>query len=174
MVRLKIALGTGFITAFPVILYQAWRFVEIALDFKARSLIVRILPVSCVLFFFGMGLALFGVVPLAVRFLLEFSSPALRPMISLSAYLSFVIWMVVAFGLFFQLPLVVVVLCRTGVVEPATLAGYRRQVLVGILVLSAVMTPGPDLISFAILAIPSYLLFEVSLFFATRLTPRNA
>ena len=172
-VRLKIAVGAGFVIAFPVFLYQAWRFVEVALDFRERSLVVRVLPLSCLLFFAGMALALFGVVPLAVHFLLDFSSPHLRPMISLNAYLSFVVWMVVAFGLFFQLPLVVVVLCRAGVVTPDALASYRRQVIVAILILSAMLTPGPDVLSLLILSVPSYLLFEVSLAFARRFTPKN-
>lgn len=171
LVRLKLAAGMGVLIAFPVFLYQIWRFVEVALELRERTLIRSILPASCALFYAGMGLALFGVVPLAARFLMEFGGPALRPMISLQSYLSFVIWMIVGFGLFFQLPLAIVALSRAGIINPWKLSLYRKHAVVGILIASAVLTPGPDVVSQMILALPSYLLFEVSLILARRVAP---
>lgn len=171
LVRLKLAAGMGVVIAFPIFLFQIWRFVEVALELRERSLVKNILPISCALFYLGMALALFGVVPLAARFLMEFSGPYLRPMISLQSYLSFVIWMIVGFGLFFQLPLAVVALSRAGIVNPWKLTLYRKHVVVGILIAAAVLTPGPDLVSQMILAIPSWLLFEVSLILARRMAP---
>jgi sec-independent protein translocase protein TatC len=174
LVRIKLAAGIGVMLSFPVFLFQLWRFVEVALEMRERTLVRSILPASCALFYFGMALALFGVVPLAARFLLEFGGPQLRPMISLQSYLSFVFWMIVGFGLFFQLPLAIVALSRAGVVNPWKLGLYRKHVVVGILVGAAVLTPGPDIISQMILALPSYLLFEVSLVLAKRMAPRPA
>lgn len=169
LLKFKIAGGLGFVAAFPIFLIEMWRFVEMALEKKERSLVSKVVPASLVLFFGGMALAVFGVLPLAVKFLLQFSSPYLKPMISLNAYLSFLMWMVIGFGLFFQLPIVILFLTRAGVVTPDTLGRYRRHALMGIILLSAVLTPGPDVLSLVILAVPSYLLFECSIFIARRL-----
>lgn len=172
-VRLRLALGMGVLMAFPIILYQVWRFVEVALEVRERALVKSILPASCALFYVGMVIALFGVVPLTARFLLEFGGPNLRPMISLKAYLSFVFWMIVGFGLFFQLPLAIVSLSRAGIVNPWKLTLYRKHVILGIVVVAALLTPGPDIISQLMLAVPSWLLFEISLVIARRMASRR-
>lgn len=163
----------GVVVSFPVYLYQMWRFVEVALEWKERSLVIMVVPAATVLFLLGMGLSLFIVAPIAVKFLLNFSSPYLRPMISLNAYLSFLIWMMIGFGVFFQLPLIIVVLSRVGIVNPYNLGRYRKHVLVGILVVAAVLTPGPDIFSQLFLSVPSYLLFEISLIIARRVVSRH-
>ncbi len=90
-------------------------------------------------------------------------------MISLDAYVSFLLWMMIGFGVFFQLPLVIVVLTKAGVVNPHELGLYRKHVLVGILVLAALLTPGPDIFSQLALSLPSYVLFGISLLIARRI-----
>jgi sec-independent protein translocase protein TatC len=172
LVRLKLAASIGVIIAFPFLLYQVWSFVEVALEMRERTLIKSVLPASCGLFYLGGAIALFGVVPLAAHFLLAFGGPALRPMITLDAYLSFVTWMIIGFGLFFQLPLAIVALSRAGIVNPWKLTLYRKHAVVFILIAAAVLTPGPDIISQLILATPSYLLFEISLIIAKRVYPK--
>lgn len=168
-IRLKISMGVGVVVSFPFYLFQLWRFVEVALKWKERSLLVTVVPAASLLFFIGMALSLFGVAPIAVKFLLNFSSPHLRPMISLDAYVSFLLWMMIGFGVFFQLPLVIVVLTKAGVVNPHELGLYRKHVLVGILVVAALLTPGPDVFSQMMLSAPSYILFELSLFISRRI-----
>ncbi len=168
-VRLKISMGCGALFTFPISLYHMWRFIEIALKRKERSIVLMTVPISCLLFFLGMGLGLFVIVPTAAKMLLQFSSPHLRPFISIQSYLSFLFWMIMGFGILFQLPLVIVVLCQAGVVKPETLSLYRRHVFIGILIIAAVLTPGPDIFSQLTLTLPTYLLFEVSLFIAHRL-----
>jgi sec-independent protein translocase protein TatC len=143
--------------------------VEVALKWKERSLLVTVVPAASLLFILGMALSLFGVSPIAVKFLLNFSSPHLIPMISLDAYISFLMWMMIGFGVFFQLPLIIVVLTKAGVVNPHQLGLYRKHVLVGILVVAAVLTPGPDVFSQLMLSAPSYILFELSLVVARRI-----
>lgn len=167
-IELKISLGVGVIAAFPIFLYQIWKYVGIALQPKERSFVLSVLPFSFLLFLLGLGLALFGVVPIAVKFLLGFSSTSLRPMISLGSYLSFVFWMIIGFGVLFQLPMVVVALTRSGLVEVKKMASYRRHVLVGVFLAAAMLTPGPDVFSQLLLAVPAYLLFEVSLLISRR------
>src|SRR5581483_2686564 len=105
---LKIAFFAGSVCAFPVWMFQAWGFIGRALELRERTVMRAIFPFAFALFFAGGALALFVVVPAAVHFLLAYSSPTLKPMISLTEYMSFIFWMILGFGLFFQLPLIVV------------------------------------------------------------------
>lgn len=168
-VKFKVAASAGLILAFPFFLFHLWRFIEVALKVKERSFILLVIPSATFLFYAGLSLALFGVAPLATKFLLSFSSPDLRPMISIEAYLSFLFWMIMGFGVLFQLPLFVMVLSQLGIMDPASLGRYRKHVAVGLLLLSALLTPGPDVFSQIILAVPCYVLFEASLLIAKRL-----
>lgn len=168
--RMKVAAGCGLLFAFPVVMYQVWSFVEVALEMRERRLILGVMPASCLLFYLGVGLAMFGIVPIAARFLLGFSGPVLQPMISLRAYLSFVVWMSLGFGLFFQVPVAIVVLSRMGVINPWRLSAYRAHAVIATLIAAAVLTPGPDIVSQLLLAIPAYILFEISLVIARRVS----
>src|SRR5262249_28405582 len=144
------------------------RFIGVALEMRERTVVLSVVPASVVLFSIGMAIAIFVVIPIAVKFLMTYSSPELRPLISLSEYLSFVFWMIVGFGLFFQVPLVIVVLARMGVVDPSVLGRYRREAFVIILIVAAFLTPGPDVFSQLALSLPAYLLFEAALFISRR------
>ncbi|MFN0118489.1 MAG: twin-arginine translocase subunit TatC [Elusimicrobiota bacterium] len=166
--RLKIALLLGVLFGLPVFIYHIWKFIGRALSIKEKSIILSILPFSYALLMAGALVAIFLVTPLAVKFLLGFSTPHLKPMISLDSYLSFIFWMVLGFGVFFQMPLVINILIRMGVVEVDTFKVYRRHIFIGIVFVSAIMTPGPDVVSQMFLAIPAYLLFELSLFFTKK------
>jgi len=163
-VRLNLALSMGIVFSFPVFLYHVWRFVERALESRIRFFLALVLPFSYLLFVTGLALGLVWVAPLATRFLLSFGSPSLRPFLSIQSYLSFLFWMLMGFGLLFQLPVVVLVLVATGVMNSRTLAGYRKHILAGLFIVSALLSPGPDIFSQIIMAIPAYLLFEISLF----------
>jgi sec-independent protein translocase protein TatC len=162
-VRIKLALCVGGVAVFPIFLYHAYRFVSIALEKRERSIILFVIPFAIALFLAGTALGLFVIVPIAADVLLKFQSPTLIPMISVQAYLSFLTWMILGFGILFQLPLVIVVLGKTGVVEASSLSRYRKHVLLGIVIAAAVLTPGPDVFSQLVLMIPTYLLFEISL-----------
>lgn len=171
-IRLKIAGGTGTFLAVPVILYQVWMFVAAALRRRERAFVAGLLPASVALFALGSLISIFVVLPAATRFLLSFSGPHLKPMISVGAYISFLFWMTIGFGVFFQLPLVVVMLAKTGLVDPALLAAYRRHVFVAIVVAAAFLTPGPDMFSQLVMAGPAYVLFEIALVIARRVYVR--
>jgi sec-independent protein translocase protein TatC len=156
----------------PVIVYEIWQFIGKALKVKERTIVVGVIPAALSLFFLGTVIAIFVVMPAAMRFLLSYGSTTLRPMISLSEYLSFLFWMVVGFGIFFQLPLVIVTLARTGLVNPKIFSQYRRHMIVLIFLVAAFLTPGPDIFSQLVLAVPSYVLFEISLLIAQRVYPK--
>lgn len=166
LVHIKMTFGMGIVFSFPIFIYHAWKYVEVALFPHEKSLVFFLIPFSCVLFVGGVLLALFVVVPMAAHFLLQFGSQTLRPMISVQSYLSFLFWMIVGFGILFQLPLVVIVLCRMGILTTQQLGTYRKHVVVGLVILSAVITPGGDVASQLILAVLSYLLFELSVVIA--------
>lgn len=163
--RLKVSLLGGTLLALPVHLYQAWAFVARALGEDLRRTVSRLLPASYLLFVGGAALALFGVVPAAVRFLMAYGSEAVRPQLAVEPYVEFVAALALAFGLVFQIPLVLVFLERAGVASRAGLAAKRRYVYFLGFVGAAALTPGPDVISQLALAVPVALLFELSLLF---------
>jgi sec-independent protein translocase protein TatC len=105
-IRFRIAFGLGGACTVPIVIYQVWRFVEISLGARERRWVRAIIPASCILFFVGVALALFVVAPVAVHFLLQFTTPHLKPLISISDYLSFLFWMLIGFGILFQLPII--------------------------------------------------------------------
>lgn len=171
-VRLKVAALAGAFLSLPVVLYQVWRFVGVGLTRGERRYALSLLPFSLLLFVGGAAFAFFAILPVGVKFLLGYQTEQLTPMISIGAYLSFATAFVLAFGVVFQLPLVILFLARLGIVTPASLAAGRKYALLGIVILSAVLTPGGDVVSQALMAIPTYVLYEVSILIARAVAPR--
>ena len=161
--RFKLALFAGFLLALPVVVYQAWAFTARALGDRVRRHIAFLIPASYVLFVAGVLLAVLVVVPAATRFLLAYGTESVKPLLSAGEYVAFVGSLAVAFGAVFQLPLVLILLERLGVVNRAALSRQRRVVYFGGFVAAAMMTPGPDVISQLALAVPIAVLFELSL-----------
>ncbi|MBI2070170.1 MAG: twin-arginine translocase subunit TatC [Elusimicrobia bacterium] len=165
LARLKIAAAGGFFLSLPVMLFELWRFVSLGLTSGERRLMAWFLPAAVGLFAAGAALAVFIVAPTAYRFLLSFGSEGLKPMITVEAYLAFALFLAFSFGLVFEMPLAVVALGKMGLISHARLAGLRKGIYLGILIAAAVLTPGPDIISQILLAVPTIVLFELSLFF---------
>lgn len=161
--RLRVSAFAGLLAALPVVLWQAWMFIARALEPRWRSGLLRLVPISYALFLLGAALALFVVAPAAMRFLLSYGAEGVRPMLSLGAYLDFVLGLALAFGGVFQLPLLVVALNRIGVLSRRQLQDYRRHVYFLCFLGAALLTPGPDIVSQIALAVPAVLLFELSL-----------
>ena len=173
-VRLKVAALSGVFLCLPVILYQIWRFVAIGLTPTERRYTLSMLPAAVILFVGGAAFAFLTMLPLGVRFLLSYQTPNLVPMISIAAYTSFATAFVLSFGLLFQLPLVVVLLARLGIVTPATLAAGRKYAILAIVTASAVLTPTTDIVSQLLMAVPTYFLYEVSIWVARLVAPGAA
>ncbi len=156
------SLVIGSIIALPVIAYQLWGFLAPALHKHEKRLVLPVVVVGTLLFACGVALAYFFVLPLALAYLMTLESSALTPMIVASEYFSFVTTLCVAFGAVFELPLAISGLTALGIVKPQFLSKYRRHAIVACWVVAAVVTPGDFLGTTLALAIPLYLLFEVS------------
>ena len=172
-VQLKVAFFLGVFIGLPVILYQFWSFIAVGLTHRERRGVLMLLPPSIVLFLAGASFGLFVIMPIGVRVLLSYSSDRLQPLLAVGPTLSFLMAFVLAFGFVFQLPMVVIFLAQLGLVSPATLAGGRRYAIVGIVILSAFLTPGTDVVSQILMAVPTYLLYELSIILARFVAPKT-
>lgn len=164
--RIKLGLVIGLVLALPYILHQLWRFVSPGLTSKERRQLRPLLGGSYPLFLIGGALGLLVILPVGVRVLLSFAPPGVDSMLNLSRYLSFVIGIVGFLGLLFQLPLIVLFLVRTGLVDPETLSRNRKTAVVVIFILGAIITPTVDFVTLLLLALPLLLLYELSLWVA--------
>lgn len=164
MLRIKLAGFAGLVMAIPVILFQFWRFVIPGLYKREVKYLVPVTILGTLFFFGGGAFCFLGVIPNAIKFLQDFGTENVRPLIDVSDYFSFVFWMCVAFGAVFQLPIVAYFLGRIGLITAKTLRKGRRFAIIAILVVAAVITPTPDAFSMMLLAVPLYVLYEISIF----------
>lgn len=165
LVPVKVTLLVAFILALPVVLYQMWAFVAPGLYTHEKKLALPIILSSFVLFVVGVAFCYFFVFGTVFRVINEFAPKSVMVAPDIDAYFSFVLTMFLAFGVTFEVPIVVVVLVRLGVVELATLRGARPYVIVASFVVAAIITP-PDPGSMLLLAVPLVLLYEVGLLVA--------
>lgn len=163
IITLKIALFAGIVFALPMLLFQAWQFISSGLKEKEKRYLLVYAPFSLLLFLTGASLAYFLVIPIGLRFLLGFGGSSLEPMISISKYLSFITIMMLAFGIVFELPLVLLFLVKIGIVSPQFLAKKRKVVIIAIFILAAILTPSVDAFTQLLLAVPLIILYEVSI-----------
>jgi len=171
LVPVKVTALVGFLIALPYVLYQAWAFVAPGLYEHEKKLALPTVIGSTLLFLLGVAFCYFFVFGRVFTFIHNFAPRSITVAPDIEAYFSFVITMFLAFGLAFQIPIVVVVLARMGLVSVAKLRDARPYVIVGTFVIAAVVTP-PDVLSQIMLAVPMCLLYEIGLFFA-RLAERK-
>ncbi len=169
---LKLAFFVAIVVSMPWLLYQAWAFVAPGLYQKERRLALPLLGSAMVLFYTGCAFAFFVVLPSVFGFLAKVTPDAVTMMTDISAYLDFVLVIFLAFGLSFELPVALVILVLLGWVTPAQLKEARGYAIVGIFVLSALITP-PDVVSQLLLAIPMCLLYEAGIIASRMIRPRK-
>lgn len=165
LVPMKVALMVAFLVALPYVLFQVWAFVAPGLYAHEKRLALPLVAASAFLFFVGMAFAYFLVFPTVFGFMARIAPDGVAWMTDIEKYLSFVMSTFIAFGVTFEVPVVVVVLVRMGVVEIKTLKEWRPYVIVGAFVIGAIFTP-PDVISQLLLAIPLCLLYELGILLA--------
>ena len=159
---LKVALLSGFMLAAPVVLYQFWMFVAPGLYQKERRLLVPIVFLSSVFFVGGALFGYFIVFPFGFKFFLGFASETIQPLPSMKEYLSFSAKLLLAFGLVFELPLIITFLAKLGLVSVDFLKKNRKYALILFFAGSAILTP-PDVVTQIMMALPLMVLYEISI-----------
>lgn len=165
LVPMKVALVVSFLLVLPYVLYQIWAFVAPGLYAHEKKFAVPMLIASVLLFFMGMAFAYFAFFPMVFGFMAKFAPVGVAWMTDIEKYFSFVLTMFLAFGATFEVPVVVIVLVKMGLVSIEKLREWRPYVIVGAFVVGAIFTP-PDVISQFMMAVPMWLLFELGVFSA--------
>jgi len=163
--RIKFSFWIGVFLSFPVILFQIWRFVSPALLSREKKFALKLVPFSYILFTVGVLFCFFIVIPFAAKYFLSFQTDNIQSMLSMESYLSLVINFSLAFGLIFQMPIVIAVLVKLNIVTVEMLRKYRKYSILGIFIVAAIITP-PDIVSQMMMAIPLLIIYEISIFFA--------
>ncbi len=159
---IKVSLLTGLVASAPIVLYNLWAFVSPGLYQREKAAILPLILTSTILFLGGAAFCYYMVLPLALKFLIGFSEGILEPIITVGSYISFAGMLLVAFGFGFELPVAAYLLGRAGLITASFLAKGRRYAFVLILVAGAIITP-PDVFTQLLLAVPVYVLYEISI-----------
>jgi sec-independent protein translocase protein TatC len=162
-VQMKVALICGLFIAAPGILYQVWAFIAPGLHSHERKYAVPFVVIGSLMFIAGGAFSLFVVTPYAIAFLLSYARETLQPMITLENHVDFLLKFTLAFGLVFELPLIITLLARMGVVTTKQLSKNRKYAILGAFIAGAVLTPTPDAFNQTLMAGPLILLYEVGI-----------
>lgn len=165
LIPVKVTLLVAFLIALPVVLYQAWAFIAPGLYTHEKKLVLPLVISSSILFLVGVAFCYFLVFGVIFKFIHEFAPQSIAVAPDIEAYFGFVMTLFIAFGITFEVPVVVIVLVRMGLVTVEKLREIRPYVIVGAFVIAAIVTP-PDVVSQLLLAIPLCLLYEVGLLLA--------
>jgi sec-independent protein translocase protein TatC len=165
LVPVKVTAFVALFIALPYVLYQAWAFVAPGLYAHEKKLVLPLVVASTVLFLLGVAFCYYFVFGKVFAFINSFAPQSITPAPDIEAYFSFVLTMFLAFGVTFEIPVVVVVLARVGIVTLEQLKQARPYVIVGAFVIAAIVTP-PDVLSQVLLALPMWLLYELGIIVA--------
>ena len=168
----KIAIATGCVLTMPIILYQVWRFVLPGITKKQRIYVILSNLASMIFFLTGASFAYFYIVPISIRFFTKLARAEIQPYFSFASYTSFVGSMLLAFGITFQLPILVMLLTQFNLITPQFLKKSRKIIVLLIFVLAAILTP-PDVVSQTLLAAPMLLLLELSIILSSLIYKRK-
>ncbi len=164
VLKLKAALILGIIFAVPIILWQGWLFITPGLTQKEKKAVIPMLITAFVLFPIGAFFSFF-IMRYAISFLLNFAFQDITVLINVNDYIYFVLMMMLAFGAVFEMPVIVVILAKVGLISSNVMRKYRKYAIVVMMILAAVFTP-PDVFSMIVLALPLLILYEVSIYLA--------
>lgn len=162
IIRIKIAMLSALFFALPIILLEIWKFISPALNKSEKKFVFPLIFCALLLFYIG-SLFAYYTLPYAVNFLLQFSSAKLQPALAANNYISFFINLTLAFALTFEFPIVVLILAKIGLVTPDFLIKKRKQAILIIFIVAAVITPTQDAFTLLLMAIPLTFFYEVSI-----------
>ena len=172
-ITLKLAILVGIILALPVLVYQVWAFMSPALEKDEKRAIVPALYLGLLLFLAGVAMAYFAALPVTLQFFKAFEGPSLQEQLEVGKTLAFVTKLLLAFGVVFELPVVIMVLTAMGLVTPEFLRAKRRHAAVGMAILASVMTPGDVITLTVMMMVPLLLLYELSIFLSAGIARRR-
>jgi sec-independent protein translocase protein TatC len=170
-VYMKVSLIAGVIVSSPIIFFQVWKFVSPGLHKKEKKLALPFIFTTTGLFLTGALFCFLAVLPFAMKFLLNFQTTSLTPMISVEKYVDFCLKFILAFGVIFELPVAIVFLTRLGIVTPKMLSKNRKYAVLVAFVIGAVLTP-PDAFTQTLMAVPMIFLYEAGIL-ASRIFARK-
>ncbi len=172
--NMKIALVSGFILTIPIIFYQIWKFVSPGLYQHEKRYIVPFVLSATGLFLMGVVFCYLIVLPFAMGFLLTYKvGDFLMPMLSVGLYVDFLLKFLLAFGFVFELPILIVITTRMGLITPETLRKYRKLAIVLAFVVAAIITPTPDAFNQTLMAVPMIILYEVGIWVSVFINRRS-
>ncbi|NBU59156.1 MAG: twin-arginine translocase subunit TatC [Betaproteobacteria bacterium] len=169
-VPLKVTGLAALLLALPWVLYQLWAFVAPGLYIHEKRWVGPLVVASTLLFFAGMAFAYYAVMPMVFGFITGFAPEGVAVMTDIAAYFDFVLSLFIAFGVTFEVPVLVVVLIAAGIVTPQKLREWRPYIIVAAFVIGAIFTP-PDVLSQLMMAVPLWILFELGLLVGSRFAP---
>lgn len=170
----EVILTCGVIFSIPNIFYQVWKFIEPGLLPSERRYISAIVIFSSLCFLGGLSFAYFVMLPTALKFFAAFGTQAITNNIAVDEYFSFVISVMLAAGVVFELPMISFFLSKLGILTPKFMRKYRKHAIVIILILAGVLTPSPDVTSQLLLGIPLLILYEISIIISKLSQPKRA
>jgi len=159
----EIAIICGIIVSIPNLFYQLWRFIAPALKQNERKYVFSIVVFSSLCFITGLVFAYFIMLPTVMNFAANFGTQSIKNQFAIDEYLSIVLSVLLAAGLIFELPMISFFLSKLGILTPAFMRKYRRHAIIIIMVLAAFLSPGTDPVSQVLLAIPLFILYEISI-----------
>jgi sec-independent protein translocase protein TatC len=172
MTPMKATFWAALFIAMPAVLYQLWKLLDGWVPADKKRVAPRFIVASAVLFYLGVAFAFFLVLPMVFQFFANSAPAGVKVMTDITAFLSFTLGMIFAFGLAFQVPIVIIVIVWTGLVSRKALADARPYVVLGAFVVGMLLTP-PDVFSQTLLAVPMYALYEIALFICGRWLPER-
>lgn len=160
---IKMAIYSGMVFSLPILLYQIWQFIAPALEARHKRYIFHFIFWVFLVFILGIGFGYFILVPVSLRFLLNLATEGLVPVISLGKYISFVLALVIGAGIVFQMPVLIWILSRFGLITAGLLRRKRKYAIAAVFIFAAIITPTTDPFTMCILALPMILLYEISI-----------
>jgi sec-independent protein translocase protein TatC len=161
--EIKVAIVCGLGLTVPYLVYQIWAFVAPGLYTHERKIVMPLILAAILFFLAGGSFCFFVVLPFAVDFLATYGAEHTEVVLQLSAFISFVLFFMLSFGLIFELPVVLYFLARVGVVRSAPLRKFRRYAILGAFVVAAILTPTPDVVNQCLMAVPIWALYELGI-----------
>ncbi len=173
VIKAKASLIAGILVGLPVIIYEIWKYIVPAIGKKHRKFIGRSVIAAVFLLYTGMAITYFFLMPITIQMLLKFTPENVNSIIGASTYLTFTVIFCLSMGVLCELPILIMILTKIGIITPRLLTSKRKYAIVLIWIFAAIVTPGPDILTQAMVAIPIMFLYEISIIISKLIMKRK-